>query len=443
MSLQEFKSILQSGGIVGAGGAGFPSYAKLAEGADTLVLNCAECEPLIYTDYMLMRESMAHIVKGAQLVMQASGITATFLAVKKHRAEMLGLSHDEELSEGVTVKCLPDVYPMGDEIQLIFEATGRLIPPGCLPITKGVIVLNAETVYNISKAVQKGAPVTDKWVTVAGHIENKRVVRVPVGMRVRELFQALDITVPEGHTVLDGGPSMGKPIQVATAVVTKTTKSLLILPDTAPAISHKAVSIEDMLRRAASCCCACSRCTELCPRHKLGYPLEPHKMIRAANNAAVTQKPEMAITATLCCSCGVCTEACCQDISPKDVILALKGLLAKNKMRYPADPSAPVAPAADRKYHMIPSTRWESLLGVRRYDAVPELSPALLPAKRVEIPLAGHIGAPSVPAVKVGDEVTRGDLIATAAAGLSLPQHASICGKVTAVDQKKIVIEAK
>ena len=118
-----------------------------------------------------------------------------------------------------------------------------------------------------------------------------------MGMRVSDLFRAMNVTVPEGHTVLDGGPSMGKPIQVATAVVTKTTKSLLILPDTAPAISHKAVSIEDMLRRAASCCCACSRCTELCPRHKLGYPLEPHKMIRAANNAAVTQKPEMAITA--------------------------------------------------------------------------------------------------------------------------------------------------
>ena len=161
MSLQEFKSILQSCGIVGAGGAGFPSYAKLAEGADTLVLNCAECEPLLYTDYMLMRESMPFIVRGAQHVMDATGIGITYLAIKRHRADMLGLSHDEQLAERVIVKCLPDVYPMGDEIQLIFEATGRLIPPGSLPIAKGVIVLNAETACNICKAVEKGAPVTD------------------------------------------------------------------------------------------------------------------------------------------------------------------------------------------------------------------------------------------------------------------------------------------
>lgn len=442
MSLQEFKSILQSCGIVGAGGAGFPSYAKLAEGADTLVLNCAECEPLLYTDYMLMRESMPYILRGAQHVMDATGIGITYLAIKRHRADMLGLSHDERLADRVIVKCLPDVYPMGDEIQLIFEATGRLIPPGSLPIAKGVIVLNAETACNICKAVEKGAPVTDKWVTVAGNIPNKRVVRVPVGTPVRELFKSLEITVPERHTVLDGGPSMGRPIRVDSAVITKTTKSLLILPDTSPAIAHKATSLDDMLRRAASCCCGCSRCTELCPRHKLGYPIEPHKMIRAANNAAITENPALAISATLCCSCGVCTEACCQDISPKDVILSLKGLLAKNKMRYAAPQGTIFAPADDRKYHMIPSVRWESLLGVRRYDAVPELDKTLYPAKRVEIPLAGHIGAPSVSTVKQGDTVKRGDMIAGVAEGLSLPQHASICGTVMSVDEKRIVIEA-
>ncbi|MBQ9777876.1 MAG: NADH-quinone oxidoreductase subunit J, partial [Clostridia bacterium] len=112
MSLQDFKNILQSSGIVGAGGAGFPSYAKLAEGADTLVLNCAECEPLIYTDYMLMSEHMPEILEGARLVMQHSGIARTVLAVKKHRAELLGLTQGQVLCEGVSVALLPDVYPM-------------------------------------------------------------------------------------------------------------------------------------------------------------------------------------------------------------------------------------------------------------------------------------------------------------------------------------------
>ncbi len=442
MSLTEFKTILQQCGIVGAGGAGFPSFAKLAEGADTLVLNCAECEPLIYTDYMLMREHLGHIAEGAALVMQEAGIARTLLAVKRHRAEMLGLTEGQALLAGVFVKLLPDVYPMGDEIQLIYEATGRLIPPGSLPITKGVIVLNGETAYNIRAAVKNGTPVSEKWVTVAGDVENRTVVRVPIGMRVPELFEQLNITVPATHALLDGGPSMGKPIDPRTAVVTKTTKSLLILPRTAPAIASKAVSIPDMLRRAASCCCGCSRCTEMCPRHLLGYPIEPHKMIRAANNQAIADHPELAVNASLCCSCGICAAVCCQDISPKDVILSLKGLLAKNKLRFAAKEGEVFAPAEGRDYHMIPSMRWESMLGVKAFDAVPALREAPVTARRVEIPLSGHIGAPSVPAVKPGDTVKKGDLIATAAAGLSLPQHASIDGEILSVDAQKIVISA-
>ncbi len=442
MSLIELKSTLQQCGIVGAGGAGFPSFAKLAEGADTLVLNCAECEPLLYTDYMLMQEHLGEIVAGAVGIMQKTGIARTLLAVKRHRAQMLGLAEGQVLGEGVFVKLLPDVYPMGDEIQLIFEATGRLIPPGSLPITKGVIVLNGESAYNVAAALKNGTPVTEKWVSVAGDIENRRVVRVPVGMRVSELLDTLCVTVPATHALLDGGPSMGKLIDPRTAVITKTTKSLLILPRTAPAISGKLTSVPDMLRRAASCCCGCSRCTEMCPRHLLGYPIEPHKMIRAANNQAISDRPELALNATLCCSCGICAAVCCQDISPKDVILSLKGLLAKKGLRYTAPEGAAFKPDEGRAYHMIPSERWETVLGVKAFDVVPTLLRERVTATRVEIAMRGHIGAPSVPAVKQGDTVKRGDVIATAAAGLSLPQHASISGTVTFADDQKIVITA-
>lgn len=442
MSLNELKSLLQANGIVGAGGAGFPSYAKLAEGADLLVINAAECEPLIYTDYMLMRESLAKIVAGTLHILNGTGIKTALLAVKRHRAEMLGLADGERLAENVFVKHLRDAYPMGDEINLIFEASGRLIHPGALPITKGVIVLNAETLYNIAEAADNGRPVTEKWVTLNGEIAEPTVVRVPVGMRVCELLAALGITPSDKQVVLDGGPSMGRIINVQTATVTKTTKSLLILPSDIPATAHKMTSVDDMLRRAASCCCGCSRCTDMCPRHLLGYPLEPHKMIRAANNSAILDNPAIAVSASLCCSCGVCAEVCCQDISPKDVILTLKALLAKNKLRYTADKDE-YTPSDDRVYRLIPSTRWETMLGVRRYDALPTLRPELMHAKRVEISLGGHIGAPSVASVKVGDTVRKGDLIATPAQGLSLPQHASICGKVIAVDDKKIVIEAE
>ncbi len=433
---------MQNAGIVGAGGAGFPSYAKLADGADTLCINCAECEPLMYTDYMLMREEMSKIVEGSQIIMENSSITHTYISIKKHRAEMLGYTDGQTLGAGVTVKFLPDVYPMGDEINLIYETCGRVVQPGNLPITAGVIVLNGETVYNVRQAVRENKPVTEKWLTIGGDIPERFTVRVPVGMRIAEIFSKLGIKVRPDQVMIDGGPSMGRIAPYETAVVTKTTKAVLILPKNIPCVAHKQIKMDDMLRRAASCCCGCSRCTELCPRHLLGYPLEPHKMIRAALTNAVVDNPDLIKTASLCCSCGVCAEAaCCQDISPKDVILHLKGILAKNKMRFVASGTA-YAPDADRKYHMIASEKWEDILGVLKFDYVTRYIPEQMKADKVEILMSQHIGAPSVPAVSVGDTVEEGQLIANCGAGLSVPQYASIGGKVIFADSAKIIIEA-
>jgi Na+-translocating ferredoxin:NAD+ oxidoreductase RnfC subunit len=310
-----------------------------------------------------------------------------------------------------------------------------------LPITSRVIEFNGETSYNICNAVNYNKSVIRKWVTVAGDIENKYVVNVPIGMRVSDLLARLNIRVPESYSVLDGGPSMGKICDHSRAVVTKTTKSLLILPDHIPAIAHKKISLDDMMRRAASACCGCSRCTDMCPRHLLGYPLEPHKMIRTALSGVVEDIPEIVKNATLCCSCGVCAEVCCQDISPKDIITHLKGILAKNKMKYTAG-NENYEPSSDRRYRMISSTRWEDMLGVRKYDAVPTFINERLMSKRVEIPMSGHIGAPSIPTVSIGDTVKEYDPIAKAADGLSLPQYASIEGKVTFVNNEKVIIEA-
>ena len=173
MSELNLKSIMQNNSIVGAGGAGFPSYAKLADGAEILVINCAECEPLMYTDYMIMREEMSKIAEGAKLVMAETGIKHTYVAIKEHRAHMLGFNEGQVLAEGVTVKLLPNVYPMGDEINQIYEATGRVVKPGNLPITAGVIVLNGETVYNIWCAVNENKPVIEKWVTIGGDIPER------------------------------------------------------------------------------------------------------------------------------------------------------------------------------------------------------------------------------------------------------------------------------
>ena len=243
MSITEIKALLQNAGIVGAGGAGFPTYAKLSNEADLLCVNCSECEPLMYTDFILNREEMAKIVKGAELIMAATNIKHTYLAIKVHRAEALGYADGQVLGENVSIKYLPSVYPIGDEIGLIYETTGRLIKAGNLPITAGVIVMNAETVYNAHEAIVSGKPLVEKWLTIAGDIPEKFTLKVPLGMRVSDIFKQLGIKVDSDHVIIDGGPSMGSISSPDRAVIKKTTKSILILEDDAlrreQAVKHR------------------------------------------------------------------------------------------------------------------------------------------------------------------------------------------------------------
>ena len=131
---------MQNAAIVGAGGAGFPSFAKLADGADTLVINCAECEPLMYTDYMIMREEMSKIVEGAQIIINETTIKHAYVSLKAHKAEMLGLTDGQVLGQGVSVKAVPDVYPMGDTY-------------ACLIVVSLMIICAPSTILDISSRI--------------------------------------------------------------------------------------------------------------------------------------------------------------------------------------------------------------------------------------------------------------------------------------------------
>lgn len=436
--VMELKELMREAGIVGAGGAGFPSYAKLADGADTLVINGAECEPLLYTDLVILQKEMPLVLLGIQSVLDYAKIPQALLCVKDHTAKRLRLKDGTKLGDRIILKTLPDVYPMGDEISLIYEATGRVVRPGNLPITAGVIVFNVETMHDVGVLVKRSQPVTKKWVTIAGDIPEAVVVRVPIGTPVSELFERNSIEIPEGYVVLDGGPSMGKVIDPESAVITKTTKGLLILPENCEAVMTKLISGDKSIARAETACCQCTRCTDMCPRALLGYPLEPHKMVRTAKSA-VTVMPEMVISATLCCGCGVCESlACSQGISPRAVINEYKGLLAKNKLRYVG--KADVEPLPEREYRKVPSERWASILGVAKFDKVGKYIGEQTDFTRAEVLLRQHIGAPSVPCVSDGDLVSAGDKIAQAGEGLSLPQYAPISGRIS-VYTDRIIIE--
>lgn len=436
--MQELKNLMRNFGIVGAGGAGFPSYAKLADGADLLLINGSECEPLLATDYILLRDELDLVLQGVSEIIAKTSISKAYIAVKAHNAERLGWKNGDMLCNGVYVSALPDIYPIGDEISLIYESTGRLIKPGKLPITEGIIVYNVETMYNLGRALRYSEPVTTKWLTIGGDVKKPTVIKVPLGAKISDIFERLNIEVKEGYTVLDGGPSMGKVINPRTYAVNKTTKGILILPDNSQAILSKLTNEEIATKRAETACCQCTRCTDMCPRHLLGYPLEPHKMVRTAKGA-VEVMPDMVISATLCCGCGVCESlACNQGISPRAVIDDYKKLLSKNRLRFDKNGEYSVMP--ERDFRMIPYKKWMSALGVSKFDKDADFGGEINDFSRVELTLSRHIGVPSIPAVKDGDTVNEGDLIASAADGLSLPQHASISGKVT-LGKDKIIID--
>ena len=439
MNINELKKRIADAGCVGAGGAGFPTAVKVAEGADSLIINAAECEPLLYTDYYVMKRAMERIASGAETVMEAAGIPNGYLGVKAHTAKRLGLSHGDAVSSHVKVHILPDVYPMGDEIILIYQVLGRVVTPGSLPLSAGVLVFNAETLYNVDRAVKEGLPVTEKWVTIGGKVARPVSLKVPVGTGVAELFAHLGVRVPEGCVVIDGGPAMGPVINPDTAVITKTTKGLLILPDDIPAITSKLSQNRAVMAHASSNCCQCTLCSEMCPRALIGYPLRPHKIVRTSLSL-VEEMPEAFTEAQVCSACGVCElTACCQGISPRRVYAQVKGILAKNKLRYQHKGELTVDP--DREYRMLPSDRFMTRIGVAPFDAVPDFLPDGYVPSRVTLPLRQHVGASAVLAVQAGDTVQAGDVVAAAAGVVSANIHASVSGRVVSVGANAVVIE--
>jgi len=440
VTLAELKQTIAAAGVIGAGGAGFPTAFKYTEDAKTLIINAAECEPLLYTDYYILKRELQKVVGAAELLMDTCKMKQGYLSLKQHTAERLGFAEGHQLSQKLSVKVLPDVYPMGDEIVLIYETTGEVIEPGSLPISKGIVVNNVETLYNIYNAVYGAQPVTEKWLTIGGKVESPLVLKAPIGTPVLELFEKLGVEVGDDCVVVDGGPAMGNIINPSVAVITKTTKSLLILPKTIPAVRSKLSSENLAIKRAASACCSCSRCTDLCPRHLLGYNLVPHKIIRAVTTGIID--PQLYTNAQLCCGCGVCeTVACCHELSPKKVYARIKALMAENKIRYEhkGDQTKVIE---TRAYRMVPSDRFMQLLGVAKFDtAVPKfINDFEFMPSSIKLSLKQHVGAPAKLNVNVGNFVCASDIVGEAAQGISANIHSSIDGKVISANEREVVI---
>ena len=440
MDMKELSNILQQNGIVGAGGAGFPTYAKLNENAETLIMNCAECEPLLRLHRQLLEKYAQEIVDTFHLIGQAVGAKELVIGIKKAYTKTIeALQAVIGAYPEVRLGLLDEVYPAGDEVILIYEVTGKVVRPGGLPIEQGVAVFNVETVYNAYRAINQQTPVVDKLVSVVAEVENPITVRVPLGTTIEETVRLAGASTTKNPVYFVGGPMMGN-IGSGSQPVTKTTNAVLVLPEDHYIVQRKRQKSSIDLKRAAASCCQCTMCTDLCPRNRLGHPIEPHLFMRAATCKDV-QEPNIFINTFFCCSCGLCElYSCFQGLSPRSLMLEYKAGLRAAGMRPPQVTAAPVGP--EREYRKVPMERLMARLDLTKYNKEAPLDESVVPIKRVKILLGQHIGAPASPIVKQGDTVTKGQMIAEPAKGLSVGIHASIDGTVVEVTDKYVIIES-
>lgn len=440
MEIKELSNILQQNGIVGAGGAGFPTYAKLDERAETIILNCAECEPLLRLHRQLLEKHAREIVETFHMIGQTVGAKDIIIGIKKaYKKTIEALNECIGDYEGVRLGLLDEVYPAGDEVVLIYEVTGKVVRPGGLPIESGVAVFNVETVYNVYRAMKHNTPVVDKLVSVVAEVNNPITVRVPIGCTIEEVVaMAGGVTTPNAVYFI-GGPMMGN-IGTGAQAVTKTTNAVLVLPENHLIIQKKKSKASIDLKRAAASCCQCTMCTDLCPRHLLGHPIEPHKFMQAATCKDM-QKTEIFINTMFCCSCGLCElYSCMQGLSPRSLMAEYKVGLRANGIKPPQGVEAK-AVGPEREYRKVPMERLMARLDLTKYDREAPLDDDVVDMKRVKIMLSQHIEAPASAVVKSGDKVEMGQVIAEPGKGLSVAIHASISGTVTEVNDKYVIIE--
>jgi Na+-translocating ferredoxin:NAD+ oxidoreductase RnfC subunit len=428
-------------GVVGAGGAGFPTHVKLDAQVDTVILNGAECEPLMSVDQILMLSFADRLTVMFEEIRQELGAQQAIIGIKaKHKEAVTEMQRATAHISNMRIEPLGDFYPAGDEVVLVYETTGRLIPHSSIPLNIGAVVLNVETLFNIEQA-KKGEVLTQKWVTVTGAVAHPSTFKVPLGVSVQELLAlAGGATIPD-YAVLDGGPMMGRLVEDLTQPVTKTTKGLVVLPLDNPAVSMQLKPLSNILREARAMCCQCRLCTDLCPRHLLGYDINPHKSMMAASFG--TAMAGSIPGAYLCSECGVCDQyACPMGLSPRRVNQLLKAELLKLGIKNPYVGKKPVIDPM-RQFGRIPTNRLVRRLDLKRYPAFAPFKHTSMEPVRVLLPLKQHIGVASQPIVKTGDTVTKGQLIAEKPEGkLGSRIFASISGRVTNCNNDRIEIQA-
>ena len=433
---------VRAAGVVGAGGAGFPTHVKLQFEVRRVLGNGASCEPLLSSDPYLMLHQPGPVLDGLLTVMDCTASDKGTICLKSKHAEAVAVLEDRVSENGyagrIDVFELDDFYPAGDEFILVNEVLGKIVPEGGIPLNVLAVVSNVESLLNISRAMAD-LPVTDRYLTVCGEVNQPLICRAPIGTPADVVIDLAGGPKIADYSVVMGGPMMGKVLSTGTEPITKTTSGIIVLPQNHNVIRDKSRSLDQMRFIGKSACTQCSRCTDLCPRYLIGHDLKPHRIMRhLAYTPGMTG--EILEDALICSECGVCEKfACPMMLSPREINAAVKQKLLKEGIKNESrSEDYRVSPFNETR--KIPIKRLMERLQVASYDVHPPFYEDDFRVNQVSIPLQQHLGKPAEPVVQTGDRVQKGDLIGEIPQGaLGARIHASIDGTVKAVGENIVI----
>ncbi len=328
-SAEQICGAVYEAGIVGMGGAGFPTRVKIEPNPrlpkKTIIINGCECEPYITCDYRIMLEWTNQIIAGIKLVRKASGCSEVFIGIEDNKPEAIEVMNAamRTSTDGDNIKVVPvkTKYPQGGERQLIKAILQKDVTTGGIPPMIGALVLNVATVAAIAEALIAGSPLTHRVVTVTGEaIANPGNLYVPIGTSIGELIEYCGGLTQKAAKVVLGGPMMGIAIADLTTPITKTTGAITVL-------TKEQIGRAKFTRRQTPCI-RCGRCLDVCPEQ-----LNPTRIAHAVKSSAFDVAESYYISA--CTECGCCSYVCPANIELTGYIKTGKIFLAEQKKKMP------------------------------------------------------------------------------------------------------------
>jgi Na+-translocating ferredoxin:NAD+ oxidoreductase subunit C len=319
LSQADVVAAVQAAGVVGLGGAAFPTHVKLAPPrgvvVDTIILNGAECEPYLTTDHRIMVEYPERVMFGARIMLRTIGARRVVIGIERNKPDAIA-ALQRVLPGDIDISILPLTvkYPQGAEKMLIQAVTGRAVPSGKLPVTLGIVVQNVGSAASIGEVFETGLPLLERIVTVSGHgVRRPANLIVPVGMKLRDLLEACGGTTDDASEIIFGGPMMGLAQASLDTPIVKGTTGVIVL------------TAAEVRKPDAFPCIRCGRCLDACPVF-----LNPAMLADFARKARYEEMEAMHLMD--CMVCGSCSYVCPSNIPLAQLFQLSKTALRKQKL---------------------------------------------------------------------------------------------------------------